>query len=45
MADRYEFVLEGDTAPTFTWRPAVTPDSSSTSSPAQAPVLPSDSRR
>jgi hypothetical protein len=39
---RYEFVRDGDTAPSLVWTPAVTPQSSSTLTPSEAPALPAD---
>lgn len=39
---RYEFVRDGDTAPSLVWTPAVTPQFSSTLTPSEAPALPAD---
>lgn len=38
----YEFIRDGETSPSLVWTPAITPDSSSTCSPSEAPVLPLD---
>jgi hypothetical protein len=38
----YEFIRDGETAPSLVWTPAITPDSSFTYSPSERPVLPAD---
>lgn len=38
----YEFTRDGDTKPSLVWTPAITPQNSSTLSPGETPVLPTD---
>ena len=39
---RYEFVRDGDTAPSLVWTPAVTPQINSTFTPSEGTTLPAD---